>query len=307
MCISRALLLGVLACAAVMSGICRAEEGATIGREADFAPDRETRVADPACGFMGYYLVYVPADYTPDRAWPVVLFYHGLGGHPQADILAKASGGKGVIVVGMGYYADGMEGYQYLKTRDVEILRHVSCSLAGRLSTDPGRLFVAGFSKGGFYSSALLNEIPDMLAGALIFGAGARTEAAHPAALSGKRVFIGAGAEDPFGEDAVKAAMYYFSLGCKVTYERWPGAQHAIGERNTIGKWLEANVSGVRLPPVADARVEGQWKPAGRPTVTGVLSAVVAACITLWCLIGPRSSNERGSSRLLGIRSIACI
>jgi len=233
---------------------------------------------------MGYYLVYVPRGYGADGAWPAVFFYHGLGGQPQTELLRDAVDGEGTIIVGMGYYAAGMEGYQYLKTRDVEILEHVLGELEGRLSIDPRRVFVSGFSKGGFYASALLNERPDLLAGAVILGAGARTEAADPKALAGKHVFIGCGDADPFGEDAVSAVRYYCDLGCKVTYERWRDTGHKVSDENTVGRWLMERAYGGRARPAGAGAKAADTALRGKPMIVGVGSAVAAAGVVLWCL-----------------------
>jgi predicted peptidase len=49
------------------------------------------------------FVVYVPADYTPDRAWPVIFCYHGAGGSATICPFWHITQGKGFIIVGMNY------------------------------------------------------------------------------------------------------------------------------------------------------------------------------------------------------------
>jgi len=202
------------------------------------APGREFKVIDPDSGESGYYLLYVPEDYRPDRRWPVVVYYHGLNGLPQTDLFRSALGGKGFLVVAMEYYKRGMEGYQYMTTEDVRILHHVLDSLGKKVRIDRTRLFVAGFSKGGFYASGLLCELPRFWRGAVILGAGMRSEPAHPDALAGKPIFIGCGTRDFLVKNVTEAADTYRRLGCDVTFESWPDRGHSVPEDNGIGRWL---------------------------------------------------------------------
>ena len=219
--------------------------------EASFSPGQETKVVDSQSGELGYYLVYVPEDYTPARTWPVVLFYHGLGGKPHTALFRPLLHGKKFIVVGMEYYMRGLGGYEYMATRDVQILKHVLDSLEEKLRIDQDGLFVAGFSKGAFYTSGLLNELPELWAGAVILGGGNRTAAKNTEALKAKPIFIGCGDQDGFLDYAEKACEYYESLNCEVTLEKWPGVGHWVSERSSMGRWLleHAPIEKSQAPP----------------------------------------------------------
>ena len=50
-----------------------------------------------------FFLVYVPQDYTPDRAWPVIFCYHGAGGSAGTFPFQQVTRGKGFIIIGMNY------------------------------------------------------------------------------------------------------------------------------------------------------------------------------------------------------------
>ena len=74
---------------------------AASGQNASLKPGETTRIEAP--GRSGFYLVNVPRDYTPDRAWPVLLFYHGYNGKPGIGPLHRVLEGKHFIIVGMDY------------------------------------------------------------------------------------------------------------------------------------------------------------------------------------------------------------
>src|SRR2546423_2293635 len=71
--------------------------------QATFAPGRETKILDPKTGGLGWYVVYVPKDYTPDREWPTIFCYHGKNGNPTAWPFKEVMDGQAYIVVGMEY------------------------------------------------------------------------------------------------------------------------------------------------------------------------------------------------------------
>ncbi len=251
------------------------ESGPTMGQAqalaATIRPGDEIKVVDPKSGEKGYFRVYVPSDYSSDRECPVVLYYHGLGGSPGTALLKSILKGKRFIIVGMGYYQRGLEGYQYMVSEDVRIVRRVLGWLEKRFRIDRNAVFLAGFSKGGFYTSGLLNELPDLWAGAIILGAGARTEATNARALAGKPVFIGCGDGDRFLDDALRARKYYQGLACEVTFECWPGVGHQISDDNGISRWLfEQSSREVPAIPADMTTKDGRGVPSRPRGATGV-------------------------------------
>ena len=38
--------------------------------QATFSPGKETKIIDAQTGGVGWYVVYVPKDYTPEQEWP---------------------------------------------------------------------------------------------------------------------------------------------------------------------------------------------------------------------------------------------
>jgi len=253
----------------------------------------------------GYYTVYVPLDYTPDEAWPILFYYHGLGGSPTTNVIRAAGNDRYFIVVGMDYHKAGFpDGFDYLQSHDIPTLKRILADLRGHLSIDPDRVFVGGFSKGGYYSCELLRLVPDLLAGALVLGAGCLEPEWNGGELPAKRVFIGIGDRDGRLSKAVWTARRFKQLGADVTFETWPGVGHSVGDLRGLRRWLFTNSA-------ARPRLWGQRgrRPdrgvGGKPSSVGqVLLAIVAGTTVLagiataWKLRGRLATDQKSSADL---------
>jgi acetyl esterase/lipase len=200
---------------------------ADAGEKWDIAPGEETRIEAAWMGGKGYYLVYTPKDYDPERAWPVVFCYHGLNQKPTTFPFKKVTDGEGYVIVGMEYAGLGLEGYRRW-AEDKKNVERVIPIVCRQLSVDRKRLFVGGFSKGGFYASLLLSADPRPWAGAVILGAGRDSRGGEPKTLRGKSLFIGAGEKETNHPHAKKAAEAFRALGAEVTFETFEGKGHAV-------------------------------------------------------------------------------
>jgi predicted peptidase len=225
--------------------------------EPNFAPGEEVRV-DANNKFIGgdHFMVYVPSDYTDKQDWPVIFFYHGMGGQPMTWPFKQITGGKGFIVIGMGYVPGSespMTESQYINyiKRERRSVLEVKRYISERLRIDEKRLFITGSSKGGWHASAMLESGAKVWAGAVILAAG-RTPNARLFAtdvdrmtLRGKPIYIGAGEKDTNLASAKKAVAYYEKLGAKVTFEEYKGAEHAFdpSKPKKLYNWLIANSS----------------------------------------------------------------
>jgi len=162
----------------------------------------------------------------------------------------------------MSYFAPGIEGFCTLESEDTKIVHFVLAALKERLSVDDKKLYAAGFSKGGFYSCELLRLMPDVFAGAIVFGGGTGDPQAEWQAMAGKEVFIGCGAEDRYLETAQRARDRLTALGAQVTYEEWPELGHTIGDTTSVQKWLAERTAN---RPRVDA-AEDKQGASSRPT-----------------------------------------
>jgi predicted esterase len=223
----------------------------------DFTPGEEASVnVDSKLVGIDNFVVYVPADYNDNQDWPVIFFYHGMGGKPLTWPFKQITGGKGFIVIGMAYVPGSqspMTEGQYinyiksLRKSALEVRKYVS----GRLRIDEKRLFIAGCSMGGWYTSSILESSPKAWAGAVILAAG-RSQNIHLVAadvgrmaMRGKPIYIGAGERDVNLAAARKAQVYYERFGAKVTFEQYQRVGHICDPPNPqkLYNWLIASSS----------------------------------------------------------------
>jgi len=232
----RYLLLAVVLLA--LGAVARAEEapakpeGPALA-QADLGPGQETKVVDASLGSVGYYQVYLPPEYTPDRAWPTIFCYHGMGGSPTTWPFRQVLGGKGFVIIGM-CYAGGKGGEAYRATdADTENIRRLVPPLVKRLNMDRRQLFVGGFSMGGWMTSIVGETVPSLWAGMAILGAGRQGSGRDPEAWRGKPVYVGAGENDGNHVAAERAAEFYRGKGARVTYETYKGKGHEADGAST--------------------------------------------------------------------------
>lgn len=203
-----------------------------------------------------HFIVYVPTDYTEEKSWPVIFCYHGKSGQPTTWPFRQATRGEGFIIIGMGYFPRPKgkitkgQYSDYVKSERRSVLE-VKRYVREHLRIDEKRLFVTGFSMGGWHSSLLLESSPKVWAGGVIFAAGrsrnvnAITTAANKGALRGKPIYIGAGENDVNLKSARKAAAYYRKLGAEVTFEEFEGHGHSFdpSKSEILYNWLLTNSS----------------------------------------------------------------
>ncbi len=193
------------------------------------APGRETKVRGKDLGEDGYFVVYLPKNYTPARKWPVIFCYHSMNSKPTTEPFRTILNGEHFVIVGLGYQQAGREGYDYMKTDDVDILKRVMRSVNSLVSMNRKMLFIGGFSKGAFYAAGMLNNVPEaQWAGGVILGGG-MSEAVtpkQPQTLYKMPVFLASGQEDSHRQYVETAAEHFKAQNADVTLEIWPKAGH---------------------------------------------------------------------------------
>jgi predicted esterase len=216
--------------------------GGVAPEQATFTPGKETKILDPQTGGVGYYVVWVPKDYTPDREWPTIFCYHGKDQNPKSWPFKELTDGQGYIVVGMEYLKRGI-GEQDPPT-DVENLKRILKYVQSKLKVNQKLVFMGGFSQGGWQTSAFSNLYIDHLAGLVILGAGGSPngEAAKETKLKGKPVFVGVGESDEYNKNARDAQTAYANKGAEVTFEEFKGLGHSVDTKSKALKdWLLKN------------------------------------------------------------------
>ena len=214
-------------------------------------PGVDTKIPYP--GYLGYMQVYLPENYDEDEDWPVIIYYHGYKSRPNTAIFRAVTGGEDFIIVGVNYAK--REFYQRLADNQVNHelwhFNQIIESLDRTYSIDKKRLFLSGYSQGG-YTTALLGEfLLPQVKGLIILGAGRKNDFAPSdiAGLANKPIFIGAGDKDvPHGVRARQAAKSYLDWQADVTLELWYNMDHLNGfqiymknpkARYNIQNWLK--------------------------------------------------------------------
>jgi predicted esterase len=205
-----------------------------------FEPGKTVQIDDPLTGGVGHWFVYVPADYSPSRMWPVIYCYHGKDQQPTVWPFKDLTDGKGFIVVGMEYLDRDAGG---TVEKDLPNLRRIHDAIARRLAIHEKVQFIGGFSQGGWSTSKLSEASLDTWAGIIIMGAGRAGSGSDPK-VGGKPMFIGIGENDPAHPSADSAATFYKQHGADLTLEVFKGLAHAVDTKDEVLKaWLPAQAN----------------------------------------------------------------
>jgi len=208
------------------------------------------------------FVVYVPQDYTPERApdfaptesgqvgmfhWPVIFCYHGVGGSATTWPFQQITHGEGFIIVGMNYatevYSHGL-GRERIGPEQAFFAEALSI-VSSQLNINPKMVFMGGYSQGGYSTTILGEQLLDQLAGLIILGASRSYVDRYPPPakqIQGKPIFIGVGENDERKPQVKETVQIYKDWGADVTFEEWPGTRHGDEPKETkLLDWLLAN------------------------------------------------------------------
>ncbi len=207
-------------------------------RDPLFEPGKEYHVItdNRLIGTQSFNL-YVPRDYTDDRAWPVIFRYKGRGDKYNPIICRggrSATCDRGAIVIGMGYVKSGrkyLTAVEYRRSIQDELtsISEAKRLVSKHLRIDNARLFLAGSSAGGWLATNLLELRAQEWAGAMVYVAGRHptadllTNKYSTQAFYGLPVFFGSSLPgDSHGSNypwAVKGSEIYQRRGAIVTFQ----------------------------------------------------------------------------------------
>lgn len=188
-------------------------------------------------GIEDTVLVDLPSNHKDGKSWPAVFSYHGQGGQPDTTRTRAHTGERDWIVVGMAYAQRGQSKLsQESLDRELAVLHTVRDRLQRSHGLDPKRLYVAGYSKGGWMVDSLLQADRTLAGGAMLMAGHLTDFPKGPKRFSRPiPIFIGVGREDPNHFYSLKALLFYRTLGAKVDMEVWPELGHAVPPEGSVG------------------------------------------------------------------------
>lgn len=303
-CLRRLALLGWMSCGGA----------SLLADSGDWVPGREREWQGP--GEPSPLRVYVPEDYAPSKRWPVIYWFHGTGSRASTLPIQAATEGRGFVVVGVAYAVPG-EGSlsQAGIVAEIERLERVRESLGKELSLD-GRIWVGGFSKGGWMADLLATEGFPGLQGALILGAGRipggvgkalgrpAGGSAREASLRPLEIYLGIGQSDTNHVYTRRARRSYHDRGHRVTFEVYWATGHRFGEGQAVylSQWLAIQRQGRASAALQEVALDW-WNRALAGSET--LSSPIERLLVLqWLLESPYAALVQPARRQEGVRMV---
>lgn len=224
----------------------------------------------PALG--GSLPIWKPESFDASRKVPAIVWYHGAGGKPDASFLHGATEGKDFILVGMTYRDAGGAASREQEIADgLGFFTALKKTLVGSLSVDPSRIYVGGFSKGGWHSAMLLDRDRSLAGGMILSGGFMEKQAAAPKFPGATPIYIGCGRFDGNYPPALGALVYFRKLGAATTLDVWPELTHELPTSTPEGmrQWLR-----IEAAPSA-AKVEAEvWIAKRLPEIESIADPV---------------------------------
>jgi poly(3-hydroxybutyrate) depolymerase len=179
-------------------------------------------------------LLSVPAGYTPDHPFPLLVALHGGGSSAVAfhDLWRPVTQSNGYLLAtpqGAEPGPDGI-GYRWGPNAHDSVRRSIDVILR-TVNVDPSAICLAGFSQGGHLTYALARSYPHVFAGIAVIGVGYDLPNATAAkAFHNMRMYIGHGELEPGLEDVRDFADSLRGEGCHVELAVYRGTGHGIPE-----------------------------------------------------------------------------
>ena len=204
--------------------------------------------------FQGYYaypngedlfnVLYIPKNYDPQRAYPLCIIFQPQNGAPSPWFGKILSSGK-AIVLGISWSATNKDNKNNMKIAKIGRY-HIPGTyywLQSQLNIDTSRIFVGGFSAGGWSatSEAMTNRFRFISTHFVVTGAGIRGAPTYKH-YQGNNIFVAAGTNDMNYNHAKKAKSNFEGQGYKVTYFEEPGVGHQLGAQMKVemAKWFDS-------------------------------------------------------------------
>lgn len=214
-------------------------ERPTAGRQGVFQFDK----SDQAPGINRKALLYLPRQYASRSDWPLIVYLHG-SGERGTDLSYLHRFGLPKSLAGNQDCPAVVASLQCLPGHfwDAEEVTHVIRELLGRYQVDRSRVYLVGYSMGGFGVWEAMASSPELFAGAVAIAGGGRAESAPPRA--GCKILVVHSKDDPVvpAESSIKMVEAYQARGWDVEFRLLEDAGHGLGDYVTPGseplEWL---------------------------------------------------------------------
>jgi predicted peptidase len=188
------------------------------------------------------YVVYVPAGYKPNRAWPAILYLHGIG-ERGTDGRKQCSIGIGPAIIEFGRLVPFIVMFpqciEFDRTDD-DLAMAILDRTCNEYRINPARIYLTGLSMGGAGTWRLATRYPDRFAAiAPICG---RSLPGRAAKLMNTPVWCFHGDADPVIPVAESRRMIAAlrALGARPRYTEYPGILHNSWDRAYATRGLYA-------------------------------------------------------------------
>ncbi len=217
------------------------------------SPARETRaefIGEPPTGLFlleekhPCYL-FVPADYAPEKSWPLLLLLGGRGEDPKEVIepwveWAKKNGF--LVLAASNLFNDRGEKPEAADRWFLQVKREMT----ERYRVNPSRVLLVGLGSGAHYAAYLGLNYPNEFSGAALIGTawpGPLEPVMVPPVSETRRISFYL-ALDPQGEEFSKVeskSRQLEAVGCRITFEPLKAGQELSGVRESILRWFLQN------------------------------------------------------------------
>lgn len=214
----------------------------------EFAAGKETAYPSPDT-VNKEIRIYLPENYSEDQKWPVIFYYHGMNGKPGTGLFQKYTEKKDFIIVSMDYFFKGTkrfnsekESFDYYQ-KEFKNLVQFKEILQKKISLDPGKVYIAGVSKGGWTTAMICETHLSEFAGAVIFLAGRMRSQNKKLKKAGRTdipMYVGVGEFDGNLIPGVAAIDHFKKLGASVNFEMFDGIGHSMPDQapTVFKEWL---------------------------------------------------------------------
>lgn len=125
------------------------------GLAASASPATGDKKTLDVAGAKRSYVLFVPKDYDPSRAYPVVFVFHGIGANGTAMSqfvkMQEYAAGEAIVV-----FPDAASGtWDVAGDKDLSFFDAMNKSVGATLCTNPQRVFALGFSYGAYMTNHL--------------------------------------------------------------------------------------------------------------------------------------------------------